>query len=557
MSIACDNDAAKSINASVESARSSPCEMTICLPVFPPAAAPVPLVPVTDGMYNPPATARHSSMASKIEPNSRLSQVINWIERHPRTIASIFALLFAIQITPEFKMSPDGVSYMSIARSLIQHGRLERLGSPHLRYAPGYPIFIAPAFFFDHPFVPVQILQWLYALALMWGVYVWFKPYTGPSAIWIAAFTMANAGYWDLFRTASSEIIFAPCLIWAGVFIAKSAENPRSARLLIAAILFTALACATRQAGAMLVPGYLLALAFRLHHKKIPVTRAILVGVTFTLLIALISWTLIAYDHWGAKQKAAAGDTGYTQVFFQPDRSLPGQIAEGLRRQSSEIGRLLVPGMFKTHGHEHDFKNINVWIYAAVCVPVAIGWWRFTRQTADPLALMLPFYVALCVLYPYDSGTRFTVPVLAILAAGLWFGLKGTGPFIKGSCPLYLFPVLVVLHLIVSVGFWIDDAIHVHNRYKRWPEIQRVAAHIPSESKVLAMRGETDDRWMFLMWFTDRPVAPETTAEPGASFVDWIVAPRTEPDRPRFQTIEEIGDYKIETIKSPPMTNGQ
>jgi hypothetical protein len=484
-------------------------------------------------------------MTSTIQSDSFVRQITNWIEFHPRTVATIFAILFAVQITPEFKMSPDGVSYMSIARSLAQHGKLERLGSPHLRYAPGYPIFITPAFllFRDHPFLLVQILQWLYALALIWGVYQWFKNYAGASAIWIAALTMAIAGYWDLYRTASSEIVSTPALVWAGVFMVRSIRNPSSLPLLAAAILFTTISCATRQVGVMLVPGYVIALLLRARAKEISLNRAAILAIVFTLIIGLVSYALIAYDHWGARQREAAGDTGYTSVFFSPDRPLAGQIAEGLRRQSGEIGRLLIPGMFKSHGHEHDFTNVNVWIYAAICIPVAIGWWRFARITFDPLALMLPPYIALCVVYPYDSGTRFTVPVFAILVASVWYLFKPT------DRPA-IFMALVVLHLIVSIIFWPIDAFHTHERYKAWPEIEQVAARVPPDAKVFAFRGEVDDRWMFLMWFTDRPVAYETTADPVASFVDCIVTSNSEPDSLGFQTSETVGLYKIESKTS-------
>jgi hypothetical protein len=498
-------------------------------------------------MYNAPA--RHCSMATKIETDSRLASFADWVEAHPLRIAVIFALLLAIQITPELKMSPDGVSYMSVARSLIEHGRLLRLGSPHLRYAPGYPIFISPAFLAPAwAFIGVQILQWIYALLLFWGVYAWFAPYAGRGAIWIAALTLANAGYWDLFRTASSEIVFAPCLIWAGVLLAKTATGNKSLAIFLGALIVSALACATRQAGVMLVPGFVLAAAISARNRRILWRRAIALSVIVTLFTAVVSAGLIGYERWGARQQIAAGDTGYTQVFFQPDRSLAGQMAEGLRRQSSEVGRLLIPGMWKTHGHEHDFRNLNSWLYAVVCIPVAIGWWRLCRRTADPLALMLPFYIGLCVAYPFDSGTRFTVPVFAVLAGSVWFLLARLDD-LRG----FVFLVLVAVHAMVSVGFWISDAIHVYQRYAQMPEIRRVAEVIPTEAKVIALRvpgyrEDVDDRWMFLMWFTDRPVAPETTTVPVAGFVDWIITPIDQPDSKGFHTVAEVGDYRVERI---------
>jgi hypothetical protein len=474
-------------------------------------------------------------MTSKTQINSGVEQTIDWIEWHPWIVAAIFALLLAIQITPQFKMSPDGVSYMSIGRNLILHGRVERLGSPHIRYAPGYPAFIGPAFLFPRPFIGVQLIQWIYALTLMWGVYVWFARYVGRSAIWIAALTMASAGYWDLFRTASSEIVFAPCLIWAGVFMARCVEGQRSILALILASVLAALACATRQAGAMLVPGFVLAVILRSLGGRITWPRAVAMAGVFTIVIAAVSWGLIAFDH-----------SGYVGIFLNPNRSFVGLIAEGTRRQIAEVGRLIIPGMWKTHSREHEFLSVNNLIYVAVFIPVAAGWWRFCRETADPLALSLPFFIALYIVYPYDSGTRFTVPVFAVLAGSIWFLLK---PLADKRAGLFL--VLIVIHTLVAIGFWLDDAAHVRARYERWPEIERVAAAIPPQAKVIAMRinaprGDFDDRWMFLMCLTDRAVAPETLNDPVPQSVDWIITSPAEAIQPGFEPVARIDDYQIE-----------
>jgi 4-amino-4-deoxy-L-arabinose transferase-like glycosyltransferase len=484
-------------------------------------------------------------MASKIQIKSGVEQTVDWIERHPWIVAAIFAVLLAIQITPQFKMSPDGVSYMSIGRNLILHGRVERLGSPHIRYAPGYPVFISAAFLFGRPFIGVQLLQWIYALVLMWGVYVWFARYAGRSAIWIAALTMASAAYWDLYRTASSEIVFAPCLVWAGVFMARCVDGRRPILALILAIVLAALACATRQAGAMLVPGFVVAVMIRALGGGMSWRRAVAMAGVFTIFIAAVSWGLIVFDHWGIRQ-VASGDTGYTGIFFNPNRSLVGQIAEGTRRQIAEVGRLIIPGMWKTHSREHEFLSVNNLIYLAVFIPVAIGWWKFCRETNDPLAIALPFFIVLYIVYPYDSGTRFTVPVLAVLVGSIWFLLKS-----RADKRAEVFLVLIVIHTLVAIGFWVDDAAHVRRRYERWPEIERVAAAIGPEAKEIALRvdaprGDIDDRWMFLMWVTDRPVAPETVNDPIAPAADWIIATATEPIRAGFQTVSRMDDYQIE-----------
>jgi hypothetical protein len=290
----------------------------------------------------------------------------------------------------------------------------------------------------------------------------------------------------------------------------------------------------------MLVPGFILAAAALALRRRIPLPRAWKLSVIFTVCIAAISFALIAFDHWGARQ-VTTHDTGYTAIFFQHGRSLPGQIAEGIRRQIAEIGRLLIAGMWKTHSKEHDFLNINNWIYLAACIPIAIGWWKFSRDTADPLALMLPFYILLCIVYPYDSGTRFSVPIFPIIVASLWYFFK---PFAEERAAMFL--IFITIHTLVAIGFWLDDAAHVRHRYERWPEIQSVAAVIPPDANVIALRGEIDDRWLFLMWLTDRPVAPENLSDPITPAADWLVASSGDPLSPGFHLFTRIGNYQLE-----------
>jgi hypothetical protein len=63
---------------------------------------------------------------------------------------------------------------------------------------------------------------------------------------------------------------------------------------------------------------------------------------------------------------------------------------------------------------------------------------------------------------------------------------------------------------------------------------------------VVAMRGEIDDRWMFLMCLMDRPIAPETDAQPVEPFVDWIVDQRDQPVASGFVRMKIVGNYQIE-----------
>ncbi|HEY1922620.1 MAG TPA: hypothetical protein VGG44_07615 [Tepidisphaeraceae bacterium] len=481
-------------------------------------------------------------------PTNPVDKAINWVERHRCLMFALIAILLAIQITPKLTMSPDGVSYMSIARSLASNGKLKRLGSPHLRYAPAYPILISPAFFLGPrpfiPFIAVQLIQWLFAILLILGTYAWFAPYAGRSAIWITLLALLNVGFWDLFRQASSELTFMPCLMWGSVLLAGAITTPsakRAAGMMAGGIILIVIATATRQAGALLVVGFALAGTIRALRHQISWTRAVLCAAAIGFSIAAISCGLIVFDHHGARQ-VNPPEIGYTDAFRAPDTSLTSQIIEGVRRQSAEVGRLVVPGMWKAHALAHDWHDPNTWIYLAICIPLAVGWWKLCKTTADPLVLTLPFYVALYIVYPFDSSTRFTVPMLPVLAASLWFILRPLG---NNRIPIFL--LLIIFHGGVAIGYWIDDAAHVRHRWQRWPAVAQIAAAIPPEAKTIALRGFAGDDWMFLMYLTDRPIAPESLGEPLSREADWIVTSGFEPDFPGFHTVTQIDEHKLET----------
>ena len=51
------------------------------------------------------------------------------------------------------------------------------MGSPVLWFPPGYPLLLSPLFRLrDLPLLEISIVQWLLAVALLWGIYRWARP---------------------------------------------------------------------------------------------------------------------------------------------------------------------------------------------------------------------------------------------------------------------------------------------------------------------------------------------------------------------------------------------
>ena len=159
--------------------------------------------------------------------------VVRSLQR-PKVVLSLLAALLATQILPLWTPTPDGAGYLSIARSIAHGGPVTNLGSPKLHYAPGYPLLISPAFMVsDRPFFLLALIQWLFAVAFMLGVYRWARQWFAGSELWITALVMSNVSLWMHARTTISEMPFMALLIWTAIRLdrlASAIERPAAPR---------------------------------------------------------------------------------------------------------------------------------------------------------------------------------------------------------------------------------------------------------------------------------------------------------------------------------------
>ena len=65
----------------------------------------------------------------------------------PNSVLFMLAAAQLFQLSSTWIPTRDGAAYLSIARNISSGEGLVRFGEPHLHFAPGYPILIAPAFF--------------------------------------------------------------------------------------------------------------------------------------------------------------------------------------------------------------------------------------------------------------------------------------------------------------------------------------------------------------------------------------------------------------------------
>jgi len=193
-----------------------------------------------------------------------LSAAAAWMKDHERIVVFLYIALLAIQITPKFELNPDGINYLSIARNLAWHRGWARLGLPHVHYAPGYAVAISPVFWFGpRPFVALGILHLIFAAILMALTYLWLARYVGRDAMLVTLLAMVNVGFWDLYRQASAEMAFMPCMMGAATLLAIAVQTRRPRRAAAAVVggtILVMMACAVRQLGVVLAAGFAVAL---------------------------------------------------------------------------------------------------------------------------------------------------------------------------------------------------------------------------------------------------------------------------------------------------------
>jgi hypothetical protein len=443
------------------------------------------------------------------------------VNERPGLWLTLLALLLAAQIRPWWFPQGDGMSFLSMARSFAVDGQMRNLGSEHFWFFPGYSLLLSPLYLFgERPFWLLSAFQWASAILFMIGVYWWARSVVPRWAVWIAAISVINQGVWIHCARTMSEVPFMCGLIWS-VNAARAAERSRSWRQavpfgLLAAALLT-MTSLIRPAGILLAVGYGLGLGWKAWQKNMSWRRAAALTLVLGIPGSLAILGCIAWD-----SAAAAREHGRTYLHnFGESAANPfGSYVEGARLAIRDSGRVIIPGMFKAY-QERGWRDLNLLVYLPACGLLAWGWRRLLRSTIDPLLLMTPFYVLLYVVYPYEAGARFYIPLLPVFAASfvcLILSLPARRHLIVAS--------VLGAHLALAAGYWLGaDSTRGRIATARWGEIDTIGQSIVCQpDRVVACDVSGDDMFM-LSLVIDRRV-PFANPDSIAADVEWVVTKR-------------------------------
>ncbi len=458
--------------------------------------------------------------------------------------ALLVAALLAMQISPWWRPTPDASAYLSMARSLATSGHMTRFGDPQWYYAPGYPTLISPAFLTgDRPFLVISLIHFGIGLTLMLGLYLWARQVASEAAMPVTALVMVNVGLWEHYRRTISELAFMAALAWLAWALSKvrRASFPRQKLAWVAtSVLLLAALCAVRQIGLLVVFGFGTVMVLDAATRR----RSWAEAITFTAVVALPATVLVLAfvlrEH--ALVRTAFDNTTYLTQLTDQHVDIP----EGLRLRIGEIGRLLLPGMMKAYGRPHDWLNINALLYLILAAFIAPGWWRAARRTTDPLVVTLPFYFAFYILWPFDQGVRFMLPLLPVLWLSVWHMLEVL-PRGRGLVVV----LLVVAHLGVAIGYWVRELAKVRQLDGLWPEVMTVSQPLGRRDTVVATQGIPAEQQLMLWVALDRMLKNANGPQDIEDRTDCVIAGVDAPHPRGFVQQRVVGRYILLCREAP------
>jgi hypothetical protein len=456
-----------------------------------------------------------------------LERGLQSVNRHPRLWLGLFALLLIAQIRPWWIPQPDSRSYLSMARSLAVEGRMLNLGREHLWYFPGYSLLLSPVYFCsERPYWLISAFQWSAVVLLMLGVYQWAKSIVPEWAVWVAALSGVNAGVWFHAVRVLSEVPFMCTLIWsanAGLAAYRSRTPGHRVMFTVAAAVLLAITALIRPAGLMLAVGFGLSLGWQAIKHRVSWTRAVVLTLALGVPAAVGVVGFMRMEQATATQESART---YLSNFGDSARSPLASYIEGVRLAIRDSGRVVIPGMFKAY-QEAGWYDSNLLVYFPVCLALVWGWWRLARQTVDPLLLGVPFYVLLHVVYPYEAGARFYVPLFPIFIASLACVLKGVD-----TRRLFAVTTFCACHMLIAVIYWLAfDEPRACAEARRFDEIAILSQQIAMPTAQVGATGLSENELLMLELELDHPIkARKRGVESGDT---WLISGRKfQPGRP-------------------------
>jgi hypothetical protein len=460
----------------------------------------------------------------------------------PRWLLAILVLL-ALQVSADWQSTPDTVRYLSIARHIAAGEGIADLDNTAPYFPPGYPLLISVPFLLsERPFLAISLVHVLLIAVFAFAIWSWAQRRLGSGAALVTALVLVNASLWHHYRRPLSELAFATfAMVAVEVLHAIRAGPPTGRRQVlrlaagVAAVAFLPL---VREVGVVFAVGFgalSLADAWR---GRLPVSTPPRVVCAVVLAGLLSTGAFVAYDAWAA-HRAPAHHATHLASLIEPPVPHARWIRKAVRFRVGEIGRLVLPGGL----HQSPIRRWSdprVAVFLPLTLVVLYGWWRLLGR-GDLLAATAPFYVGIYLVWGFEAGTRYMLPLLPLLVGALWIALERLG-----RARAWLFAALVAAHLAVSLYDWRTfDVPRARRCAAEWPTVEALARALPPGAAV-SVAGEVPECvWSMLAFVLDRNVARDAGPWPTDASTEWRLEQAATPPGAGVTAGPAIGPYRL------------
>jgi hypothetical protein len=351
----------------------------------------------------------------------------------------LIALLQILTVQRIESFGADSSIYMTLARNLRTLGRYEFNYLPHTVYPPGFPLLLAlisaltgnagyDAFIRWMPvFGGLGIITFYFVLR-----HVFSSPVSAASCILLAT----SAPYYQLAtRTVNSDVVYL-LMSAAALLCLLSLERPLSALtpvrhgLSILCCLWTTYAVLTRSVGIALCMAFATWVLFHIVIRHGPINSAARTAIAAAIFGFLASFIWLGWAHQ-AKVKVYASQQmeSYESVFMAADPHRPdlgkvtigGLIQRAVRNIPVHAAHIATIAFRIPYVFPAWFSPVAVIVLALLCVGCIQ---RLQSSTGTLLAWYFIFYYSAYVLWPFDEGPRFMIPVAPVAIALMWEGAR-------------------------------------------------------------------------------------------------------------------------------------
>ncbi|MBI4879768.1 MAG: hypothetical protein HY812_08935, partial [Planctomycetes bacterium] len=363
-------------------------------------------------------------------------------------LAALAAALFLAPGRGYWVVDPDSAAYVGLARSLAAGEGYTFAGAPHAKFPPGFPLYLSLAVrFTGRPdcygaMRDLVCLAGLVTVLLAYGAGLKLLRLGAARSLLLAV--AAGTSIFLIQYSVSflrSETLFTA--LFLGALLAGEGWREKGGiGRAAAAGLLAAAATLVRVAGGTAILAILGARCLDLNPPRPRLSSRVLLEVLVFLVAALAP-----PGAFQARSSRLGTDAspGYADELLQSyaldltkdvDQDVPRIDAAGWRKRLAENAGVLALSLGKFLVNDNTGANLGVHPRHGALLPsgvlllalLALGWASSWRRNLVLVALLVPAYVALHLVWPFNQQQRFYLPVqplfLCLLAWGAAVALK-------------------------------------------------------------------------------------------------------------------------------------